>query len=89
MLRSMEARLSSVELRRSAPLGQAQQAGVPVGSVIAYSGSTVPEGWLWCDGSAIPVTFTDLRALVGATTPNLTDTFIAGVGTTHIIKAVA
>jgi hypothetical protein len=26
----------------------------PVGAVIAYAGHTLPEGWLECDGRAIP-----------------------------------
>ena len=24
---------------------------VPVGSVVAYAGDTLPAGWLWCDGT--------------------------------------
>lgn len=27
--------------------------GVPVGTIIAYGGATIPSGWLLCDGSAI------------------------------------
>lgn len=79
-LRSLEDRLLAVESRRSASLAQAQQAGVPVGTVVAYSGASVPEGWLRCDGSAIPTQYSELRALVGANTPNLVDRFIKGAG---------
>ena len=39
---------------------------IPVGSVISYAGVTPPEGWLICDGSAVPRSlFPDLFAAIG------------------------
>jgi microcystin-dependent protein len=39
-----------------------------IGSVSAYSGSSLPSGWLWADGSVISrTTYADLFALIGTT----------------------
>lgn len=58
---------------------------VPVGTVLPYAGSTAPEGWLLCNGSAVSrITYPNLNALMavssypfgsgnGATTFNLPD----------------
>lgn len=43
----------------------------PVGTIAPYAGATAPTGWLLCNGGSISATYTELRALVGATTPNL------------------
>lgn len=43
----------------------------PTGAIIAYYGLLAPDGWLLCDGSAIPGEYTALIALVGPNTPNL------------------
>lgn len=44
------------------------QPGVPVGIVSAFAGSTAPEGWLFCDGSAISREAYDaLYAVIGST----------------------
>ena len=38
----------------------------PVGIIMGYSGSTVPTGWLWCNGSAISRTdYDDLYNVIG------------------------
>ena len=55
-----------------------QGGGVPVGGIIMWSGSYVPDGWALCDGSAAPN---------GAPTPNLINSFIkatnlSGIGNT-------
>lgn len=62
----------------------------PVGVVQAFAGSTTPEGWLLCDGSAVSRTdYADLYTVIGdaygagdgSTTfnlPNLVDKFIEG-----------
>lgn len=42
--------------------------GVPVGSIIMWSGTTIPTGWALCDGTP--------------PTPNLRDKFIVGAGST-------
>src|SRR5207245_844317 len=40
--------------------------GVPIGTVIAYAGSTVPAGWLVCDGATLSRTQnTSLFAAIG------------------------
>ena len=41
---------------------------IPVGGLMPYAGSTSPEGWLLCDGSAINrTTYANLFALIGTT----------------------
>lgn len=66
---------------------------VAVGTVQAFAGSVVPEGWLLCDGSAISrTTYENLFSVIGViygagdgeTTfnlPDLTDKFIEGSAT--------
>jgi microcystin-dependent protein len=47
---------------------------MPVGSIVAYYGAKAPDGWLLCDGSAIPneAKYQDLRALLArSVTPDL------------------
>ncbi|MGV3508136.1 MAG: phage tail protein [Sphingobacteriaceae bacterium] len=55
---------------------------MPVGSIIAYGGSTVPEGWLLCDGQAMAgdQKYNDLRQVIGNNTPDLRSRFIVGTG---------
>ena len=65
----------------------------PVGTVQAYAGNTVPNGWLLCDGSAVSRTdYADLYAVIGDTygagdgtstfnLPNLVDKFVEGSAT--------
>ncbi|MBP2638859.1 MAG: exported protein of unknown function [Firmicutes bacterium] len=70
-------------------------AGVPTGAVQAFAMTTVPSGWLACDGSTVSRTdYAELFALIGtafgegdgSTTfalPSLHDNFILGLGTTY------
>ena len=62
--------------------------GVPTGAIMPFVGgdSDVPEGWLLCDGSAIPTDdyTADLRGLIGANTPNLNGVFLRGAGSQTI-----
>jgi hypothetical protein len=55
---------------------------VPPGTIVAYRSSRVPEGWLPCDGSAIPdgEQYGKLRELIGATVPDLRGLFLRGIG---------
>ena len=65
----------------------------PVGVVQAFAGSTTPDGWLLCDGSAVSRTdYADLYAVIGDTygagdgsttfnLPDLADKFIEGSST--------
>jgi microcystin-dependent protein len=55
---------------------------LPVGSVIAYAGSTPPAGWLLCDGAGFnSTTYPTLAGVLGgaAVTPNLVERFVKGV----------
>jgi len=70
-------------------------AGVPTGAVQAFAMTTVPSGWLACDGSTVSRTdYAELFAAIGtsfgvgdeSTTfalPSLQDKFALGVGTTY------
>ncbi len=72
--------------------------GIPIGVVQAFAGSTVPDGWLLCDGSAVSRTdYADLYAVIGDTygagdgsttfnVPNLVDKFIQGNATSGTVK---
>jgi microcystin-dependent protein len=54
----------------------------PVGAVIAYGGSTAPEGWHLCDGTAHGST--GLEAALGSpNAPDLRDTFVVAAGGTY------
>jgi phage-related tail fiber protein len=65
----------------------------PVGAVIAFAGSSAPDGWLMCDNNAISrVTYAVLYSVIGTTygvgdgsttfnLPDLRGIFIRGAGT--------
>lgn len=56
---------------------------LPTGTIVAslFSSTSIPSGWLPCDGSEIPVQYTELIALVGsAYTPNLIGRTLIGAG---------
>lgn len=73
--------------------------GIPVGVVQAFAGSTTPQGWLLCDGSAVSRTdYADLYAVIGDTygdgdgsatfnLPNLVDKFVEGSSTSGTVKS--
>jgi len=48
------------------------------GMITMFGGDTPPNGWLACDGAAIPVEYADLIAIVGANTPDLRGQFVRG-----------
>lgn len=72
---------------------------VPTGVVQAYAGSTTPQGWLLCDGSAVSRTdYAALYAVIGTTygagngsttfnLPNLVDKFVEGSATSGTVKS--
>lgn len=64
---------------------------VPVGMIVMYAGSTIPAGWLKCDGTGYAIaTYPALYAVIGTTygstggfqVPNLTDRAPVGAGGT-------
>lgn len=55
---------------------------VPVGTIAMYGGAAAPTGWLLCDGSAINASYTALKAIVGANTPDLRGRFAIGDNST-------
>ena len=90
-LTQAETRISTAETRIST--------AVPTGCVQAFAGSTTPQGWLLCDGSAVSRTdYAALYAVIGTTygagngsttfnLPNLTDRFIEGNATAGTVKS--
>jgi microcystin-dependent protein len=71
----------------------------PVGCVQAFAGSTTPDGWLFCDGSAVSRTdYKELYSVIGDTygdgdgsttfnVPNIVDKFIEGSTTEGTVKS--
>ena len=58
------------------PQGPSGSTGIPSGTIMAYGGTTIPSGWLLCDGSAISrTTYSDLYTAIG-------NNFGSGDGTT-------
>lgn len=56
---------------------------VAVGSIVAYAGAQAPDGWLFCDGAAIPqdAKFNELRnVLERSVTPDLRGRTLIGAG---------
>lgn len=72
---------------------------IPTGIVQAFAGSTTPQGWLLCDGSAVSRTdYADLYAVIGDTygdgdgsttfnLPDLVDKFVEGSATAGTVKS--
>ncbi|NDV26910.1 phage tail protein [Desulfovibrio sp. JC010] len=50
----------------------------PIGGVIPYRGSSVPDGWLECNGQST-AGYPELAAVVGANVPDLRGEFIRGL----------
>jgi microcystin-dependent protein len=49
--------------------------GVPIGGIIIWTGSSIPDGWALCDGNNAPN---------GVSTPDLQDRFIKGAGSVAV-----
>ena len=72
---------------------------LPVGIVQAFAGTTIPSGWLLCDGSAVSRTdYAALYAVIGTTygagngsttfnLPNLVNKFVEGSATAGTVKS--
>lgn len=72
---------------------------LPIGVVQAFAGTTIPAGWLLCDGSAVSrTTYANLFAVIGTTygsgdgsttfnVPNLVDKFVEGSATSGTKKS--
>lgn len=64
------------------------EAGMPIGSIVAYYGTNPPSGWLICDGRSC--SGTPLATLTGKTTvPDLRGRFIRMIGGNAAEMAVA
>ncbi len=77
----------SDEVLRQVPYAIAAANGVPTGSIMPYLGTTVPEGWVLCDGRSLSTISGSaaLIALIGTTTaPNLQGMFLRGTGTSPV-----
>ena len=61
--------------------------GEPVGTIIAWGGSTasIPTGYQLCDGGAVESN--TLQAITGANVPDLRDRFIVGAGNNYSVDA--
>ncbi|WP_294298156.1 hypothetical protein [uncultured Chryseobacterium sp.] len=51
---------------------------VPIGTVVAFAGRWIPEGWEVCDGGEIDWGNSDAIKIIGQRKPNLIDKFIRG-----------
>ena len=73
----------SDEKLQAVPYSIYAQNGVPTGAIMPYIGTTAPNGWLLCDGTAIPsgIYYDKLKTLTGSNTPDLRAMFLRGVGT--------
>lgn len=78
----------SNEQLNSVPYAIAAYNGVPTGAIMPFVGTSaqVPDGWLLCDGAAIPnePEYDDLKNLQGPNTPNLQGMFLRGAGTNNL-----
>ena len=74
----------SDEKLQTVPYAIFAQNGVPTGSVMPFIGTVAPNGWLLCDGTAIPsgAFYDNLKTLAGANTPDLRGMFLRGTGST-------
>lgn len=67
------------------PYAKAAGNGVPIGTIAAFGGTTVPDGWLLCDGQDISnVKYAKLREVIGTAwgtnkAPDLRGVFLRGV----------
>ncbi|UOY06202.1 phage tail protein [Muricauda sp. SCSIO 64092] len=80
------AQISDEVLKRT-PYAIAAGNGVPTGTIVAYAGSTAPNGWVLCHGQDITnvVGSKALRDLIGSdNAPNLQGMFLRGTGSSTV-----
>lgn len=72
----------SNEKLQAVPYAIFAQNGVPTGSIMPFIGTIAPNGWLLCNGIAIPsgAYYDNLKALAGTNTPDLRAMFLRGAG---------
>lgn len=70
----------SDEKLRHVPYAISANNGVPTGSIMPFMGTVAPEGWALCNGTALPLTATALKAMIGANAPDLQGMFLRGAG---------
>jgi hypothetical protein len=74
----------SDEKLQTVPYAIYAQNGVPTGTISAYVGTVAPNGWMFCDGGAIPADpyYSNLKAVLGNAnnTPDLRAMFLRGAG---------
>lgn len=75
----------SDEKLQTVPYAMYAQNGVPTGSIMPFIGTVAPNGWLLCDGAAIPSGsyYDNLKILAGNNTPNLRGLFLRGTGSSE------
>jgi len=76
----------SNEKLQAVPYAIHAQNGVPTGTIMAFIGTTAPEGWLLCNGASFADNAANakLRELLGSfNTPNLTARYLRGTGTSE------
>ena len=74
----------SNEKLQAVPYAVHAQNGVPTGTIMAFIGTTAPEGWLLCNGASFADNAANakLRELLGSfNTPDLTARYLRGSGT--------
>lgn len=94
---TVDTTLSKLRLHDGSTAGGTVIGSMPTGSIIPYAGSTAPDGYLLCDGSAISrTTYSALFAIIGITygegdgnstfnLPNSNDRVLQGAGTRGVV----
>lgn len=76
---------NNLVVKGNVTVGDTMHATVPVGTIMAFAGTTAPLGWVICDGhDLIGTQFQALRDVLGAdTTPNMVGRTVIGAGSMH------
>lgn len=61
---------------------------VPIGSIIAFGGKIIPDGWLICDGRRIDYSeYENLHKIIGDYIPDMNNRFIMGISDDENLNA--